>query len=196
MLYCHDLQDLLLIGLQCFFILQYFTQEQALLLSAFRCRKLSLSNLLQDKFIIFDLIHQELDARYSQKFPLPKICISATLKKMLIDADGPISLVIDEGNMLAKIPEQDLRILLQLFRSLKHANSKRRSKGLASPILISTEELSNLLKEGDKLISPFSYVKFQPTSITILSSQFPFKGACTLPLQCNILHIALQVTCY
>ena len=97
---------------------------------------------------------------------------------MLSNADGPISLVIDEGNMLAKIPEQDLRILLQLFRSLKHASkeSKMQRKGLASLILIGTEELSNLVKEGDKHFSPFSHVRFQKADIYLNS-------VCTLPFQ-------------
>ena len=117
-------------------------------------------HLSQAKSSIFKYIHQELDQLNSQKFPIPDECSSSSLKKMLGQAEGPISLILDEGNALAKIPKEDLSMLLQVLRSLKHAphDSQRPDKGLASLIVIGTEGLPDLLKEGDSFISSFSHV--------------------------------------
>lgn len=136
--------------------------------------KLNFLHLLQAQFAIFDFIHEKLNSIDSEKFPKPAQCSSMSLEKMLGDAEGPVSLVLDEGNVLAKIPENDLKMLLQVFRSLKHQpkDSKRPNKGLASLVLIGTEELSTLVKEGDKLISPFSHVSLTAYLLESMSDFF------------------------
>ena len=121
---------------------------------------------LQADYTIFEFLHQKLEQLDPQKFPLPDQCNDYSFQEALYNAEGPVSLILDEANVLARVPKQDLSILLQIFRALKHVPRKNRrpNQGLAGLILVGTEALPGIVMEPDHNIAPFSYVSLTPSN--------------------------------
>ena len=97
---------------------------------------------LQREHNIFSYLHRQLRDR--GRFPYPQTRNADSLQNMLASCDGLCSIIINEANLLAKIPTPDLETLLQLFRQLKHMQKDHSKQGVASIMLLGTEDLSSL----------------------------------------------------
>ena len=87
---------------------------------------------LQREHNIFSYLHRQLQMRDRGRFPCPQTCNADSLQNMLASCGGLCSIIIDEANLLAKIPTPGLETLPQLFRQLKHMQKDHSKQGIAS----------------------------------------------------------------